>query len=117
VLSPQSAERAQKQATADKLKFNLLVDANNEVRKAFGVVYTFTEDLKNEVFAGTSQLPSTNCRGKRLDRPMSHGRSGFCLGAPVNDCDFRDGSETSVLPYRAKSDDPRKASEKTDIQT
>jgi peroxiredoxin len=40
-LSPQSADRAQKQATADKLKFNLLVDANNEVRKASGVVYTF----------------------------------------------------------------------------
>jgi peroxiredoxin len=46
VLSPQSADRAQKQATADKLKFNLLVDANNEVGKAFGVVYTFPEDLK-----------------------------------------------------------------------
>jgi len=47
VLSLQSADRAQKQATADKLKFNLLVDANNEVGKAFGVVYTFPEDLKN----------------------------------------------------------------------
>ena len=31
VLSPQSADKAQKQATADKLKFNLLVDASNEV--------------------------------------------------------------------------------------
>jgi peroxiredoxin len=47
VLSPQSADRAKKQATDDKLKFNLLVDENNEVGKAFGVVYTFPEDLKN----------------------------------------------------------------------
>jgi hypothetical protein len=47
MLSPQSADRAQKQATADKLKFNLLVGANNEVGKAFGVVCTFPEDLKN----------------------------------------------------------------------
>ena len=31
MLSPQSADRAQKQATADKVKFNLLVDANNNV--------------------------------------------------------------------------------------
>ncbi len=46
VLSPQSADRAKKQATDDKLKFNLLVDENNEVGKAFGVVYTFPEDLK-----------------------------------------------------------------------
>ena len=47
VLSPQSPDRAQKQATADKLKFNLLVDTDNQVGKAFGVVYTFPEDLKN----------------------------------------------------------------------
>jgi peroxiredoxin len=47
VLSPQSAERARKQATDEKLKFNALVDRNNEVGKAFGVVYTFPEDLKN----------------------------------------------------------------------
>src|SRR5271170_4149120 len=31
VLSPQSADRAKRQATDDKLKFNLLVDENNEV--------------------------------------------------------------------------------------
>jgi peroxiredoxin len=47
VLSPQSADRAKKQATDDMLKFRLLVDENNEVGKAFGVVYTFTEDRKN----------------------------------------------------------------------
>ena len=35
MLSPQRADRAQKQATADKVKFNLLMDANNEVGKAF----------------------------------------------------------------------------------
>jgi peroxiredoxin len=29
------------------LKFNLLVDKDNEIGKAFGVVYTFPEDLKN----------------------------------------------------------------------
>jgi peroxiredoxin len=47
VLSPQSAARAKKQATDDKLKFNLLVDDNNKVGKAFGVVYTFPADLQN----------------------------------------------------------------------
>jgi peroxiredoxin len=47
VLSPQSLHRAQKQATVDKLKFNLLVDTDNQVGKAFGVVYTFPDDLKN----------------------------------------------------------------------
>ena len=47
VLSPQSLHRAQKQAAADKLKFNLLVDTDNQVGKAFGVVYTFPDDLKN----------------------------------------------------------------------
>jgi hypothetical protein len=40
LLAPQSADMAQKQATADKLKFNLLVDAHNEVGNA-----TFPEDL------------------------------------------------------------------------
>jgi peroxiredoxin len=47
VLSPQSLDRARKQATAGKLKFNLLVDKDNEIGKAFGLVYTFPEDLKN----------------------------------------------------------------------
>jgi peroxiredoxin len=47
MLSPQSPDRAQKQATADQLKFNLLVDTDNRVGKAFGVVYSFPEDLKN----------------------------------------------------------------------
>lgn len=47
VLSPQSPEKARQQATAEKLKFNLLVDKNNEIGKAFGLVYTFPEDLKN----------------------------------------------------------------------
>jgi len=47
VLSPQSPDRARKQATAEKLKFNLLVDKDNEIGKAFGLVYTFPDDLKN----------------------------------------------------------------------
>jgi peroxiredoxin len=47
VLSPQSAPRTNKQATDGKLKFNFLVDENNEVGKAFGVVYTFPSELKN----------------------------------------------------------------------
>ena len=47
VLSPQSLDRTQKQATTNKLKFNLLVDKDNEIGKAFGVVYTFPEELKN----------------------------------------------------------------------
>jgi peroxiredoxin len=45
VVSTQSAIRAKKQATDGNLKFNLLVDRNNEVGKAFGVVYTFPKDL------------------------------------------------------------------------
>ena len=47
VLSPQSPESARKQATAEKLKFNLLVDKDNEIGNAFGLVYTFPEDLKS----------------------------------------------------------------------
>jgi len=47
VLSPQSPDSTQKQATAEKLKFNLLVDKDNAIGKAFGLVYTFPEDLKN----------------------------------------------------------------------
>ena len=83
MLSPQNAVRAKKQATDDKLRFNLLRDENNEVGKAYGVVYTFPEDLKSVVLAGASQLLSTNwrCRGKRLDRPMSHGRSRLLFGS------------------------------------
>jgi peroxiredoxin len=33
VLSPQSLSRARKQATAENLKFNLLVDHDNQVAK------------------------------------------------------------------------------------
>jgi peroxiredoxin len=47
VLSPQNPLRAKKQATDDELKLNLLRDEDNEVGKAYGVVYTFPEDLKN----------------------------------------------------------------------
>jgi len=47
VLSPQSLDRTQKQARAENLRFNLLVDHDNQVGRAFGVVYTFPEDLKN----------------------------------------------------------------------
>lgn len=47
VLSPQSLYRTRKQATTENLKFNLLVDKDNEIGKAFGLVYTFPEDLKN----------------------------------------------------------------------
>ncbi|ADV84468.1 peroxiredoxin-like family protein [Terriglobus saanensis] len=46
VLSPQSLDRTRKQATAGKLKFSLLADTNNEIAKAFGLVYTFPDDLK-----------------------------------------------------------------------
>jgi peroxiredoxin len=55
VLSPQTQGRAAKQATDDNVKFNLLVDANNEVGKSFGVVYTFPEDLKN-VYLGAFKI-------------------------------------------------------------
>jgi peroxiredoxin len=47
VLSPQGLDKAQKQATAGHLKFNLLVDHDNQVGRAFGVVYAFPDDLKN----------------------------------------------------------------------
>jgi peroxiredoxin len=55
VLSPQSPDRAAKQAADDNVKFNLLVDVNNEVGKSFGVVYTFPEDLKN-VYLGAFKI-------------------------------------------------------------
>jgi len=47
VLSPQSLDKTRKQAMAGKLKFNLLADKDNETAKAFGLVYTFPEDLKS----------------------------------------------------------------------
>ena len=47
VLSPQGPEKGRKQASAGKLKFNLLTDKDNEIGKAFSLVYTFPEDLKN----------------------------------------------------------------------
>jgi len=94
VLSPQSADRAEKQATADKFKFNLLVDANNESGRPSARLH-FPRGPEERALAGASQLLSTNWRhrGKQLDRPMSHCRLAFRLGAPVNDCDFRDGSD------------------------
>jgi peroxiredoxin len=55
VLSPQSPDRTRKQATAGKLKFNLLVDKDNEIGKSFGLVYTFPEELKN-VYSNAFQL-------------------------------------------------------------
>jgi peroxiredoxin len=61
MVSPQSADRAKKQATDGNLKFSLLVDRNNEVGKAFGVVYTFPDDLKN-VYLNLfkNDIPATN---------------------------------------------------------
>ena len=47
VLSPQSLDKARKRATAEKPKFNLLADKDNEIGKALGLVYMFPEDLKN----------------------------------------------------------------------
>ena len=55
VLSPQSLDRTRKQAMAGKFKFNLLADVDNETAKAFGLVYTFPEDLKN-VYSNVLQL-------------------------------------------------------------
>ena len=61
VLSPQSADRGTRQATDDKLKFNLLVDENSKVGKAFGVVYTFPAELK-DVYLNTFKIdiPAVN---------------------------------------------------------
>ena len=47
VLSPQSLDRTRKQAIAGKLKFSLLADTDNKIAKAFGLVYTFPENLKS----------------------------------------------------------------------
>lgn len=55
VLSPQSNDRARRQALSEKLEFNLLTDTDNEVGKAFGLVYTFPEDLK-EVYRSIFKL-------------------------------------------------------------
>ena len=55
VLSPQSFDKTRQQATAGKLKFNLLVDEDNKIGKAFGSVYTFPEDLK-QVYSSVLKL-------------------------------------------------------------
>jgi peroxiredoxin len=55
VLSPQSPDSTRKQAATGKLKFNLLVDKNNEIGKAFGLVYTFPDDLK-DVYSNVFKL-------------------------------------------------------------
>jgi peroxiredoxin len=55
VLSPQSPDSTRKQAATGKLKFNLLVDKNNEIGKAFGLVYTFPDHLK-DVYSNVFKL-------------------------------------------------------------
>jgi peroxiredoxin len=55
VLSPQSFDKTRQQAAAGKLKFNLLVDEDNKIGKAFGLVYTFPEDLK-QVYSSVLKL-------------------------------------------------------------
>jgi peroxiredoxin len=47
VISPQSLAAAAKQAKDQGLKFNLLVDKDNEIGKAYGVVYTVSEEVKD----------------------------------------------------------------------
>jgi len=47
VLSPQSFARTEKQAEELHLKYNLLVDNDNKTGKAFGLVYEFTQYLKD----------------------------------------------------------------------
>jgi peroxiredoxin len=54
VISPQSFSRTEKQADELHLKFNLLVDRENEVGKAFGLVYSFPDDLR-QIYSGTFQ--------------------------------------------------------------
>jgi len=47
VVSPQSFSRTEKQANEIHLKYNLVVDNDNEVGKAFGLVYEFPQYLKD----------------------------------------------------------------------
>lgn len=46
VISPQSLTRTQKQADEIHLKYNMLVDEDNQTGKAFGLVYEFPDYLK-----------------------------------------------------------------------
>ncbi|MBX9767018.1 MAG: AhpC/TSA family protein [Bdellovibrionales bacterium] len=46
ILSPQKLGLAQKQQTDFKLGYNVLVDQENEIGRAFGVVYEFTDELR-----------------------------------------------------------------------
>lgn len=47
VISPQGFSRTEKQANDIHLSYNLLVDEDNKVGKAFGLVYEFPPLLKN----------------------------------------------------------------------
>ena len=47
IISPQGFSKTKKQANELHLKFNLLVDKDNKVGKAFGVVYEFPPFLKD----------------------------------------------------------------------
>ncbi|WP_051200224.1 peroxiredoxin-like family protein [Flavobacterium subsaxonicum] len=52
VISPQSFSRTEKQASEIKLQYSMLVDADNTVGKAFGLVYEFPQYLK-DLYQGT----------------------------------------------------------------
>lgn len=47
VLSPQSLQRTEKQASEIHLKYSLLVDEDNKIGKEFGLVYEFPTYLKD----------------------------------------------------------------------
>jgi len=47
VISPQSFSRTEKQASEIHLQYSMLVDEDNKVGKAFGLVYEMPQDLKD----------------------------------------------------------------------
>jgi peroxiredoxin len=105
VLSPQSFDRTQKQATTEKLKFNLLVDKDNLIGKAFGLVYTFPEDLKN-VYLNVLKLDIqavNEANGWQLPIPARFviDRSGVIRDAKANP-DYRYRPEPSEVLDIAK---------------
>jgi peroxiredoxin len=55
VISPQGALFSEKQQKELSLKYSLLVDEDNRIGKAFRLVYTFTDDLR-DLYSGTFKL-------------------------------------------------------------
>jgi peroxiredoxin len=62
VISPQATSFSEKQQRELGLKYSILVDENNEVGKAFNLVYSFPDDLRS-LYSGVFKLDITQKNG------------------------------------------------------